>query len=95
MPLINVSKELSDHFEKLKNLRDEVIDDMSETGSSKAAVMNALTGILKELAKIQKEVYNAELIAKLQGAIIEGLEDTDQKLKDLVVKNLDRKLEKL
>lgn len=89
---INVSEELHTHFERIRKLAESVAEDEDETASSRAAAMNSVTAILKEMVKIQKELYNSESIALLQAAIVEALEEADQELKDKVLKIVERRL---
>lgn len=93
--LIDVGQELADHFTVVKELRDKCVADVDDSGASKAAILNATTAIIRELAKIQTELYNSALIANIQASIIEGLEEADQAFKDKVVKILERRLENL
>ncbi len=90
--LIDISDELADHYQIVKTAAQAAVDDPNESGTSKSALLNATTTILKELAKVQQDLYNSSSIAKLQAAIINCLSDYDQDFKDKVVKELERKL---
>ena len=92
MPKIDVSDELNEHYELIKGAAKAAVEDPDESASSKASMLNATTSILKELAKIQTELFSSSLISQLQYAIVEALEEHDQEFKDKVIEILERRL---
>lgn len=93
--LIDISKELSDHYALVKQASQDALDDEDSSSNGKAAMLNAATAILKELSKIQQELYNSSLIAQLKASILEALEDSSPELKNRVLENLERRLSQL
>jgi len=90
--LINISDELADHYQLVKQAARDAVDDANETGAAKSALLNATTTILKELARVQQELFNSSNIAILQATIVSCLSDCDQNFKDKVVEELERRL---
>lgn len=95
MPLISVSDELFAHYEKIKQLRDDILQDEEENGSAKASVMNSLTRILNDMAKIQESIYNSERTAALHDAIVEALGTCDKQLQEKILDTLEERLRAL
>jgi ribosomal protein S4 len=91
--LIDISDELADHYQIVKTAAQAAVDDPNESGTSKSALLNATTTILKELAKVQQDLYNSSSIARLQAAIIESLHEASPELKDNVLRILERRLQ--
>jgi hypothetical protein len=96
MPVfIDVGKELGDHYEAVVRTRDTILEDFDTSGQEKSAILNATTTIIRELAKLQDDLYQSSLIAKLQDAIVEALEEADPEFKDRVLRILEERLERL
>lgn len=93
---IDLTEKISTHFERLEALADEASQpDQDESYSSRASAMTALTGVIRELIKEQEKLNNMATLQELQSAIVEALEDKDQKFKDDVLEILERRLEQL
>jgi hypothetical protein len=90
--LLDLNKEVLDHFQRIKTIAVEAEHDAEESYSSRAAAMSALSSILRELTKTQSEILSMQLIQNLQAAIVEALEDYDQELKDKVIELLEARL---
>jgi hypothetical protein len=90
---IPVSKELNDHFTLVKRLRDETLSDPDEEGKNKVSVINALTRVIGDLARIQQQLYNAQTFAILQTTIVAALREVDEEFAANVVKVLEARLE--
>lgn len=93
--LINISQELSDHYDMVKKAASDAINDEDVSPNGRAALLNATTAILKELSKIQQELYNSSLIAQLKSSIVEALEEASPEVKERVIKILERRLSQL
>jgi len=92
--MVDVGEALRDQFDAVIRTRNSIIDDYDSSGSEKAAILNATTTILKDMEKLQKDLYNSGTIARLQGAILEALEEETPEFKARVVKILEEKLER-
>jgi hypothetical protein len=93
--LIDISKELADHYDMVRRAAQDAIDDEESSSNGKAALLNATTSLLKELAKIQQDVYSSSLIAQLKSSIVEALEEASPELKERVLEILERRLSQL
>jgi len=70
---INLSQEMSDHFERLKIIAEEAKDSEEESLSSRASALSACTALIKELVKVQSEVVNMERLMKVERVTISVL----------------------
>lgn len=93
--LISISEELKEHYDVVIDTRDKVLNDADETGGAKASVLNATTSILKDLAKIQLELYNSDTIAQIRQAIFNALEEASPAFKKRVLDLLQTHLEQV
>lgn len=92
---ISVSKELKEHYDKIIERRDAILDDAGSENKDLIGILNATTSIIKELSKIQQELYNSEKFAILQQIIVNVLKDCDQGVADRVVAALEARFEKV
>jgi len=92
---ISVSKELKEHYDKIIERRDAILDDAGSENKDLIGILNATTSIIKELSKIQQELYNSEKFAILQQIIVNVLKDCDQGVADRVVSALEARFEKI
>jgi len=90
---ISVSKELKEHYDKIIERRDAILGDQNSENKDLIGILNATTTIIKELSKIQQELYNSEKFAILQQIIVNVLKECDQEVADKVVKALERRYE--
>lgn len=92
--LIDVGKELAEHYKKVLDTQEEILSD-GPTGSEAAAVLNATTRIIQQMAAIQQDLYNSRRIAVLQQAIVEALADADIEVRNRVLDLMEEKLSRL
>lgn len=90
---VSVSKELSEHYQKILDMRDRVLNDPESENKDITAILVATTNIIKELAKIQADLYNSEKFAVLQQIIVNTLKEVDKDLQKKVVARLEERLE--
>jgi len=92
---ISVSQELKEHYDKIIQRRDDILDDPGSENKDLIGILNATTSIIKELSKIQQDLYNSEKFAILQQIIVNVLKDCDQEVANRVVKALERRYESI
>ena len=92
---ISVSQELKEHYDKIIQRRDDILNDPGSENKDLIGILNATTAIIKELSKIQQELYNSEKFAILQQIIVNVLKDCEPEVADRVVKALERRYEKI
>ncbi len=89
---VNINRELHEHFIKVRDLRDDILLDGENT--ERISAMKAMTFVIKDLSKLQQQVYNTEKLAILQSAIVEVLQEYDpiirQEVQDAFYKKLTR-----
>lgn len=90
--LISVPKELHEHYELVKDLRDRTLNSPDSEVLEQVKAVSAVTALLKDLAAIQEKVYNSEKFAILTHAIIGVLRDTEPELAASVVETLENRL---
>ncbi len=88
---ISVSAELSEHYGKIIEIRNTIIDNPESEDKSLVSILNATTTIIKELAKIQQDLYNSETFAVLQQVIVQVLRESDKKVAEKVLKALEER----
>jgi len=89
---ISVSQALKDHYEAIIRVRDEVINDPEAAGNAKSAILNSTTAVLKDLAKIQVELYNSELVARLVQQVFNALDKESPAIRERVAAALEVEL---
>lgn len=92
---ISVSKELSDHYSLILQKRDDILNDPESEDKTMISILTATTAIIKELAKIQSEVYNSEKFAVLQQIIVNVLKNSDKEVADKVLDALEDRYNQL
>jgi len=92
---ISVSQELKEHYDKIIQRRDNILDDPGSENRDLIGILNATTSIIRELSKIQQDLYNSEKFAILQQIIVNVLKDCDQEVANRVVKALERRYESI
>ena len=70
---LNLDSELYDRYTEAKDFLDLVLTDSEVSPNQVSTVMNSVNSILKEIAKMQTEVQNAEKVKKLELAMITAL----------------------
>ena len=86
---ISVSKELADHYNKIITRRDEILESDVVKEQVVVSILTATTQILRDLSKIQEEVYNAEKYAVFQQAVISVLKDESDELVERVLNKIE------
>jgi len=92
---ISVSQELKEHYDKIIERRDNILDDPGSENRDLIGILNATTSIIRELSKIQQDLYNSEKFAILQQIIVNVLKDCDQEVANRVIAALEARLEKI
>lgn len=92
---ISVSKELAEHYAKIIARRDEILDNPESEDKSIIGILNATTGIIRDLAKIQADLYNSERFATLQQIIVNCLREVSPELQQKVLDEFERKYEEI
>jgi len=85
---ISVSQELRDHYTKVVNKRDEILDHPLSEDKAVTGILNATTSIIRELGKIQEELYNSEKFAVFQQAVISTIQDQEPEVAEKIVERL-------
>lgn len=82
---ISVNKELADHYKLILQMRDDLLADTDADPKAVIQVMNSTTGILKDLGKLQEDLYNSETTAILQQVVLSCLREADEKFQQKVI----------
>ena len=90
---ISVSKVLSEHYQKILDMRDRVLDDPESENKDITAILQATTSIIKEMAKIQSDLYNSERVAVFLQVTVDELKKIDESLAGKVVQRLEERYE--
>ncbi len=67
---IDLSKELADHFERIRGIAEEAADDPEESYSSRSSAMTSMSAILRDLTKTQESVVNMERLMIIERVTI-------------------------
>ena len=70
---LDLDAELYNSYAKAKNYLAEVQADGEVPPNQLAQLMNTITTILKEIVKMQTDLYNAERVKKLEAAMIQAI----------------------
>ena len=72
---LNLEQELVEHYERCKGAAEIAYTGLQEGTMSQgaAAVLSATTGALKEIARLQTDLYNADKVKTLESAMIAAL----------------------
>ena len=88
---LNLDAELYNAYAKAKNYLAIVQSDDSVPPNQVAQVFNTISAILKEIVKLQTELYSAERVKKLEAAMIEALKNTaTEEVQDAFFTELER-----
>lgn len=85
---INIKDKIAEHFLRLEDMAKEAADDDTESYSSRASAMTAMTKILSDLTVAQEKVVNMERLMMIESTTIEVLAEflnTKQQEKFLVL----------
>lgn len=67
---LNLDNELLQNYQSAKEYLEHIRFDESTQPNQVAQVMNTINSILKEIVKMQTELYDAERVKKIESAII-------------------------
>ena len=71
---LNLDSELYSMYARAKNYLDDLqMGDDNTPANQVAQVMNTITAILKEIVKMQTDLYNAERVKKLEAAMVDAI----------------------
>ena len=89
---LNLDSELYSMYARAKNYLDDLqMGDDNTPANQVSQVMNTITAILKEIVKMQTDLYNAERVKKLEAAMIEALKNTaTEEVQDAFFTELER-----
>ena len=80
---LNLDSELYESYAKAKNYLATIKDDTDNaTPTQVAQVFNTINGILKEILKMQTELYSAERVKKLEYAMVSALKLAPKDVQD-------------
>ena len=92
---IEVAAELADHFQKVKDFRDNLLEDTGEDPKVVTQALNSMTRVISEIADKQKEVYNSDTFAILTQRIANILGEVDKDLQERVMDAFREDLQRL
>jgi hypothetical protein len=87
--LVDIGAELKEHYEKVLLARDEILGSPNSEAREKASIITATTATIKELAKLQTDLYDSSMVAALQAAIYQTFEEQVPELKDKFLTKLE------
>lgn len=90
---LDLDKELLNQYKNAKTVLDEILNDEATAANQKAQVLNTVTAILQNIAKLQQELYNVERLKLLENILIETLQKFEP-LRDEFLKAYKAALEK-
>lgn len=70
---LDLDAELYNAYAKAKNYLADVQSDDQVPANQLAQLMNTISAILKEIVKMQTDLYNAERVKKLEAAMIQAI----------------------
>lgn len=88
---LELSKEIVEHFNRIKDLAEAAAESPGESFSSRASAMAALTAIIRDLVKEQEKVANMERLMAVENAVVTVVnehltaEQREELLKELAV----------
>ena len=68
---LDLNEKINEHLIRLEDLARETEDDESQSFSSRAAALNSLSSMLRDLTKSQAEIVNMERMMKVEQVTIE------------------------
>lgn len=72
---LNLDNELLTNYENAKAYLEEIRYDSEVMPNQVAQVMNTISSILKEIVKMQTELYDAEMVKRIEAAIISTMKN--------------------
>ncbi len=93
---ISISNEIHEQFQRVKDLAEEASLDVEETFSSRASAMSALSGVIRDLVKMEEKVRNMERLQLIEKIVIECVNEfLDDEEKEEFLNRLEERLEKV
>jgi len=90
---INLEEELVNQLLQTKELLKDVYSDESgDSASQKASLINACSAIIRDLAKTQAEIHNAERLKTMEQTLIEVLTKYDEAISREFLELYERRL---
>jgi hypothetical protein len=68
---IDLNEKINQHLNRLEDLARETEDDEGQSFSSRAAALNALSMMLRELTKSQELIWNMQRLQKVERITVE------------------------
>ena len=72
---INLTREIEDHFIRVRTLAEDALEDTEESYSSRAAAQTALSAVIRDLTKSQAEVLTMERLLLTEQALVEAVKE--------------------
>ena len=79
---LNLDGELLANYEAAKSYLEEIRYDSEVMPNQVAQVMNTINSILKEIVKMQTELYDAERVKKIESAVIATMKGQPKEIQD-------------
>lgn len=79
---LNLDGELLANYEAAKSYLEEIRYDSEVMPNQVAQVMNTINSILKEIVKMQTELYDAERVKKIEAAVISVMKRQPKEVQD-------------
>lgn len=92
---LDLGKELTEQLARSKRILELVENDPMEKGSSKAALLNAISQIIAKMVSMRVAVWNGERLKEQERTLIECLKETDPALTDRFLRLYEQRLEHL
>ncbi len=81
---LSVDREIREHYDIVKQFRDDLLAD-NEDPNAVVKALAAMTSIIRDVVKVQNQLYNAEKHALLQQTIFNVLKEYDPKIHEEVI----------
>lgn len=79
---LNLDSELLTNYQSAKEYLEQIRYDESTQPNQVAQVMNTINAILKEIVKMQTELYDAERVKKIEAAVISVMKRQPKEVQD-------------
>jgi len=90
--LIEVSSELALIFSSGKALLDSVLGDDNVPANQRAQVLNSVSSILEKITKTRTELYNAEMVRRIEQTLIKVMKDQPKEIQEAFFEQYERAL---
>lgn len=92
---ISASEELAEHYQIVKDFRDNLVGNADEDPKVIATALATLNTTLRDVSKMQRELYTAENFALLQQRIVNVLRDVSPEICEKVLNGFEEDLRRL